>query len=260
MSDKKFPAIILTFDRNRILTEHMIYQYRRLWPDHPFRFRVPFQEHLGQESDDIEFVRTPSGIVDTITGLLDGISDEDWIYWCIDDKYPVEINLRPVRRVLKTVRQARDTRISGFLMCRRSRLEKRKNLTGKVLYRNRILYVERANYEMIWIHQFVRAKVIRHLVKDFPDQIERAKDMDRMKKEVTKPDGHRLFVTSSSLMSFGESSTRGQITKNCWESLLANGFEIPNWFDAPADRAIVMGAPVSRFRLPLILRRSYWRG
>jgi hypothetical protein len=31
-------AIVLTCDRYRALTEHMIRKYEELWPDHPFVF------------------------------------------------------------------------------------------------------------------------------------------------------------------------------------------------------------------------------
>src|SRR5947207_7291583 len=35
-------AIVLTCDRFRAITEHMIRQYETLWPDHPLVFLVPY--------------------------------------------------------------------------------------------------------------------------------------------------------------------------------------------------------------------------
>lgn len=33
-------ALVLTFDRNASITEHMMFRYREVWPDHPFVFRI----------------------------------------------------------------------------------------------------------------------------------------------------------------------------------------------------------------------------
>ena len=33
----------MTCDRYRAVTQHMILQYERLWPKHPFVFMVPYQ-------------------------------------------------------------------------------------------------------------------------------------------------------------------------------------------------------------------------
>ena len=48
-------ALVLTCDRYRVMTEHMILQYERLWPDHPFQFRIPWQELGGKDSPAREY-------------------------------------------------------------------------------------------------------------------------------------------------------------------------------------------------------------
>jgi len=37
-------AIVLSCDRYAPMAAHMVRTYRRVWPDHPFVFRIPFQE------------------------------------------------------------------------------------------------------------------------------------------------------------------------------------------------------------------------
>ena len=49
-SADKIKAIVLTWDRSRAITDHMILQYERLWPDHPFVFHIPFQNLPGKET------------------------------------------------------------------------------------------------------------------------------------------------------------------------------------------------------------------
>jgi hypothetical protein len=43
------------------------------------------------------------------------------------------------------------------------------------------VYLRRRNYEQIWLHQFLRVKVIRNLFQNFPDGITSAKLMDSLK-------------------------------------------------------------------------------
>ena len=84
-------AIILTCDRYRAITEHMMLKYRELWPDHPFTFRIPYQRLDGSATKDREYVRTPDPIRETALTLLADLEDEECIYWCVDDKYPIQL-------------------------------------------------------------------------------------------------------------------------------------------------------------------------
>ncbi|MFN2624308.1 MAG: hypothetical protein ABR611_15850, partial [Chthoniobacterales bacterium] len=61
---------VLSYDRNRALTEHMILQYARVWPSHPFVFHVPFQELRGEETDRVRYVQTPAAIRATVMKLI----------------------------------------------------------------------------------------------------------------------------------------------------------------------------------------------
>ncbi len=37
-------AIVLTFDKYMIFTDHMILTYQKLWPNNPFIFKIPYQD------------------------------------------------------------------------------------------------------------------------------------------------------------------------------------------------------------------------
>ena len=87
----KIKAIVLTCDRWRAITRHLILKYERLWPDHPFVFQVPYQELRGTDTDRIKYHAAPEDIKGTILHLLADIDDEEWIYWCVDDKYPIQL-------------------------------------------------------------------------------------------------------------------------------------------------------------------------
>ena len=66
-------------------------QYQRLWPDHPFRFRIPYQQLRGPNAERAEYIESPPEIPATVLRLIEDIEDEEWVYWCSDDKYPIRL-------------------------------------------------------------------------------------------------------------------------------------------------------------------------
>jgi hypothetical protein len=224
-------AIVLTFDRNRVLTDHMIFQYAKLWPDHPFQFRVPYQE-LGPSSASgrVEYRRSPPGIKETVLTLLEDLADDELIYWSIDDKYPIKLDVPRIARIGEWLSSERAARVSGVLFCRCRHMWDDRYLTGETItdpWGHE--YLARTSYAQIWVHQFLRVGVIRHLFESFQQVIDFPRRMDRMKDALQKPADHRLFVSRRNLAVFGESTVRGTLTLNCRRSLSANGLPAPSW-------------------------------
>lgn len=229
-------AIILTYDRNAILTEHMIQCYNELWPDHPFTFRIPYQElERIQSGARREYVKTPKDIKNTVLTLLEGIDDEEWIYWCIDDKYPVQLHVQQIEEIYQSILNHKLGEISTVLFCRARRMLDPKYLTGERIMLNNEALLERNAYHQIWIHQFTKVKVIRHLFLNFPDNIAQANIMDPLKDKIRKPATHKLYVTEINHSIFAESSYTGIITGNCFESLKKHNITVPSWFTINQD-------------------------
>jgi hypothetical protein len=65
--------------------------------------------------------------------------------------------------------------------------------------------------------------------------------MDQLKNDVPKLPEHHLFVTKENFAVFGESTQRGVITQNCYESILATGIELPEWFRDPNGEYVTLG-------------------
>jgi hypothetical protein len=238
----KIKAVVLTCDRYRAITEHMIFQYDRLWPDHPFIFQVPYQELGATDTERVKYITSPSDIKGTVLHLLEEIDDEEWIYWCVDDKYPIQLVTDKI--VSLSSHAMRSPEVDGLLFCRcRATLNnpkltlyprKTKNPFGDV-------YLERKAWFQIWIHQIVRAKVLRYLFTHLPDHIPSAKAMDELKNDVPKLLEHRLFVTKENFAVFGESTRGGVITQNCYDSMKAAGIELPEWFSHPNGEYVTLG-------------------
>jgi hypothetical protein len=223
-------AIVLTYDRNRLLTEHMISCYNDLWPDHPFIFRIPFNtDNRRLLSERREYVKSVPGIKRTVLTLLQDLDDDEWIYWCIDDKYPIRLIINRINLIYHSIAEGKIGDINGILFCRARRMLLSEFLTGRQAVVEGELLLERKAYQQIWIHQFLQVKVIRYLFESFPDIIGQPKMMDNLKDNLDKPVEHKLYVTANNYAVFGESTRKGAITENCIKSLLDKGFSIPEW-------------------------------
>ena len=238
----KIKAIVLTCDRYRAITEHMIFQYDRLWPDHPFVFHVPNQELGGVDTDRVKYFTAPSDIKGTILQLLMNIDDEEWIYWCVDDKYPIQLVTDKIANLISHAMRSEEVDSLLFCRCRATLNNPRLTLHPRKI-KNPFgdIYLERKAWFQIWIHQILRAKVLRHLFTHLPDHIPSAKAMDEFKNEVPKLPEHRLFVTKENFAVFGESTRRGVITQNCYESMIDAGIELPEWFRHPDGEYVTLG-------------------
>jgi hypothetical protein len=234
-------AIVLSFDKYRAVTEHMIFRYEALWPDHPFSFRIPFQNLRGNDSAHREYVHSPIGIKQTALRLLEDVNDDEWIYWCIDDKYPITLDATRIAAIAKWVTTIQDPDISGILYCRCRNLLKPENLVDNVLVDTAgHTYLERKGYHQIFLHQFARAKVIRYFFESLPDVIPFAKLMDPLKFTFSKPANHRLFVSHDNIAVFGESTSRGMLTQNCYRSMIEHGLPVPKELPV-AEKTIIIG-------------------
>jgi hypothetical protein len=235
-------AIVLTYDRNRVITEHMILKYDQLWPDHPFIFRIPYQELAGPADPRREYVKAPQEIRATTLRLIADLENDEWIYWCVDDKYPLDLVLPAVRTVMADTHNFSDA--SGLLFCRCKALLRRADETlfpGEVQNATGVKYLERRGWNQIWIHQFLRVKVLRYLFSQMPAEIASAKLMDSLKDAIPKPADLRLYVTETNFAVFGESTHKGTINQNCYESVLKNGLPLPKWFSQPNGKHVING-------------------
>ena len=235
-------AIVLTCDRYRAVTEHMILKYKELWPDHPFVFRIPYQELGGRATAGIEYVKTPPDIRQTVLQSIADLDDDEWIYWCVDDKYPIQLVLEKIRQFITDLSHWDD--MSGLLFCRCKALLRRPNET---LYPKEWpnsfgdIYFERTAWNQIWIHQLLKVKVLRYLFSQMPEEIGSAKQMDHLLHQIPKPADLRLFVTMKNFAVFGESTHKGTMNQNCYESIIKTQIELPKWFRRPNGKHVING-------------------
>lgn len=249
-------AIVLTCDKYIQLTNHMIHKYQQLWPNNPFCFHVPYQNYpkFLQEKygDKINLIPCKSDIISTINTLLSNLDNDEWIYWCIDDKYPISLNIQKIQLIYNWIYTLNNPEISGIIFCRTRNLKNKSLIPWKfenqhlIIENEKILidnmgnkYFQRKDYSQIWIHQFLKVKVLRNLFRNFPNELSNAKEMDYFKYQIQLPHEHKLYVSKFNLAKFGESTTRGYLTLNCAKSLQRLGFKLPQDFKISKKRIIM---------------------
>jgi hypothetical protein len=232
----------MTCDRYRAVTQHMILQYEQLWPKHPFVFMVPYQSLCGTDSERVKYVEAPEAISASVLQLLADVDDEEWIYWCADDKYPIQLVTEKILELFSYASQLPE--MSGLLFCRcRATLGQPELALYPAEWRTPSgdILLERRAWYQIWIHQFLRAKVLRYFFSQMPDRVPTAKAMDTFKSNIAKLADHRLFVTKENLAVFGESTQGGVMTRNCYRSIRKTSIELPQWFQYPSRKRVTMG-------------------
>jgi len=244
-------AIVLSCDKYHPLTLHMMHRYQALWPDHPFVFRVPFQKSAEPLKtafgDRVEPVQTDPGIKQTVLTLIEDLPDDQWVYWCIDDKYPIKLDTARVRDIFHWIATSGALEASGLMFTRCRRLFKEAYLmperfsirSSATLWPRRLKFIRRADWSQFWLHQFLRVGVIRYLFERLPDRIPQAKELDRVKNQQTLPDHHRLFVTARNVSVFGESTRQGKLTRNVVRSMKQMGQPLPDGFQTIDDEVIL---------------------
>lgn len=246
-------AIVLTCQKHVPIAEHMIDRYDAVWPDHPFVFRLPegdaSRSMAARHPGRVEVVPTDEGdgrgrFRAAVLGLLAGLDDDAWVWWCIDDKYVTWIDRTIASAVLRLTRTIDDPRVSGLGFVRTRHLARRSLTTDGRVTMGGMTFRRRSDYSQIWLHQLLRVKVLRGLFAGFPERIETAKAMDDLHKRTTLPDDHGLYVLDRSAIAFGESTRRGRLTANCAESL-RRGRGLPKDFDVE-PRSVFIGRPPSR--------------
>jgi hypothetical protein len=106
-------GIVLSFDLHLEIANLLVETYNRLWPDCRFQFRIPFTERDPRSifrARNIEFIATRPDIRSTMEGLLRDLPEDEFVFWCIDDRYPIEIFEPTVLRAVRDFvsQEARD--------------------------------------------------------------------------------------------------------------------------------------------------------
>lgn len=213
----------------------MLKTYSVHWPSNRFDFLLPFQEdtNINSHGQNVRLVQTAAGIRECVLTLLNTLPDEEWIYWCIDDKYLIDLDESNASYFSEWVTNVEDPHFAGLCFCRARRLLESSSVSAlaeTITERGHEL-LRRHNFNQIWLHQFLRVRSLRTLFQSFPTINFVAKEMDYFKDALRPANDAKLFVTQGNYAVFGESSIGGRITTGCIFSMRRLGLETPKYFE-----------------------------
>ncbi len=250
-------AIVLSCDKYLKFAAHTILSYEKRWSNHPFTFRVPYGEaeflpDFKQYRNKVELLQTdsckmaysvesPSGpkkvslIRPTVLKLIEDIPDDEWIYWCMDDRYPIRMQEDKGKDLYEFIKNIEDPQVVQVNFIRNTKQgywksDKFLKEDGQLYTPNKqilreTVFTEQSEIKSIWMHQFLRAKVLRRIFLGFPDRAFLGKEMDSFNHP--KLPGEKCYFLEKNIGIYGESSSRGEITENCVASFKSLGLELP---------------------------------
>jgi hypothetical protein len=250
-------AIVLTCDKYIKFADHMIYTYQKLWPSHPFTFRVPYGEYpnnFEKYGDQVELIQMDSAKVihpvetdkgtkqvslirNTVLNLLKDLPDEEWIYWCMDDRYLIRIQEKAINDIYDFVTNNAESNLLAIVFLRNRKggyFKSDKHIQEgvsiptptKQVFLRETVYSQGDFLPDLWSHQFMRVKALRRIFESFPDRPFLGKEMDSFKH--IKLVGERQLIVDNNIAVYGESTSRGEITENCAASFKRWRMELPN--------------------------------
>ena len=233
-------AIVLTFDKYKVFADHMIQSYMNLWPNNQFIFRIPYQDETvktyfeNKYNNKVEMIHSEPGIVDTVYTLLNDLDENEWVFWCMDDRYPISLNVDQLNILYEYITSSDTNDLSAMLFTSEPYCWSANNIylsKYKIVSSSGQIYLRRKWYRMIWNHQYMKVGFIRYWFSHFPRKMKQAKIVDDNLLKMKLPDEYKLYMTKKNLGVYGESTSRGKITKNTIESFNKNNICLPENFE-----------------------------
>ena len=226
------PAIVLTCDEYRPLTENMIRSYEEFWPSHPFVFHIPFQENSSLPAfvprKKVKMVPSSKSIKESVLTLLQPFENHEFVYWCIDDKFILSADPKKLDGIFEAFLDGNPD-LDGFNMNGLAFTRARGLIGPPNLSNASELFLDwrvfrRTNLNGFWFPQILRVGVLRDFYTRVP-QLTLAKEYDYWKKESPIPEN--LFVTLETLISLAESTHRGKVTARALKAMHRRGISPP---------------------------------
>jgi hypothetical protein len=234
---KAMKAIVQSCDRYHTMTEHMLVKYEQLWPSNPFTFRIPWNKKKPQNIRDkfktkIDLIHTDIKFKETFNSLTQDLDDNEWVYWCIDDKYPIKLDEEKGNQVLNFVESINDPKIINVCFHFVRGIENSANCiqregSGMEVRFEGLRFIEHKSFVNNWLHQFFRVKALREFWGHINEpSLYKALAMDN---DVQPLNGISLTLDHN-ICVYGESTFKGFVTQNCKTSCEKFNIEVPDYF------------------------------
>jgi hypothetical protein len=229
-------AILLGYDKDFGFIQLAYKAYMALWPDCPLIFRIPINDRNNPDfaffsgKPNVELIDSPSPFKATARALLEGIGDEEWVYWCISDRYPSYLNVGKINKILKYIAMGSADPYNAIRL-----INTHEQVNSQSVMIDDLAFFHKVGYHFgFWHHQFLKAKVLRFnlchplLAEDYHvSYLNR-----RFHLIADRPDGmlsvfEQTLVPKEAIMHISEPCLNGHITINGLSDLTKYGCKIP---------------------------------
>ena len=226
-------ALILTYDRQIGLADLVIRSYAKLWPDNPFEYLVPLNDPAAGgvlvQGAPVRFVASPSPVRETMAALLGEVRDDEWVFWAIDDRYPVWLDAGRLSRLADDITRGAFDAFNGVRL-----LHWREELEGELVDtpHGPFRRLRPDGTYGFWHHHFVRAGLLRRSF--LADELRGVTDIRAINQglQAMAPLSfmHDVLVPAAgNLVHLDEPLVAGQLTRNGLQALQAFGCRVPDY-------------------------------
>lgn len=227
-------AVVLTVDSHLEVARLVVESYRRLWPAARFVFRIPYFQRdpssMFEDAGDLEFVWTRPDIRNTMAALLDEIREDEFVFWCIDDRYPIAmVALKVMNGVFNFI-----AAVPSDIVALRFTAPNR--FASKALMPNAqsldiagMCFREQSGSSQngFYMPQFVRAAWLRRfLLSTELSPVYTIREFHQYLGTTNVSAG--IYAPDRSLLTLGESTIDGALTSDCQAQLTSLGLSSPD--------------------------------
>ena len=233
-------AIVLSFDKQMGFCELLYKMYMEMWQDCPLTFRIPWNKEnpkYFEDKSNVELIQCDSPIRPTMKALLNGIEDDEWVYWCIDDRYPKQIfnsnKLTQLHDFLQTSGQSAE-----FDAVKLYRWKEKLKDTEKYILLDKTYKVQVDKHEWgYYHHQFCKSKYLKEIfLSESLSENYRLQQINPFPLSKNSLQDIRALVPDEDDVKFGEPCVAGKITPEGEEYLLKYSCEIPCYEKTKKDK------------------------
>ena len=249
-------AIVLTYDRQIEFASLLVKSYLETWKDCPLRFRIPYNDfekisdvQQSLVSCKVDFIRTKSDIRSTIQSLLQDIGDEEFVFWSIDDRYPIKVrDLKALNNIFELIEKFANTRIKNIdsikIFTHPEVVWRKRFETTEAYDISSFTFLDLKFYSQkifpsrgFYMHHFTRARILRkYFLSEMLPKVYRLREFHEYIKSFQDIE-EKILVLQKPIIDFAEPCIGGKLTLNGRHDLEKYRINLP---DVPrCDRILV---------------------
>lgn len=223
-------AVVLSYGAQIGLAELLVKRYNALGVGSDLEFLLPENgsDQYVPDFSNVRAVPCQADILSTMKALLGECEDDEWVFWAIDDRYPLDVDVNLFSSLLSMIKTDTLNGINGLKL-----LPWREQLSDNSISLAGVDFFKQEPVGMFgfWHHQFLRAKVLKDAfiscnvenyneVRPFNKYYQKQKRLSFLE---------NVYVSSLPIVKLGEPLWDGKLTRNGWLELKKNNCLIPDY-------------------------------